>query len=99
MKSDPASAAALNVFMESGRRGRSPAVGRIVQLDKELVAGKKSGVDLFRVLDVVDREISGDSLFCEPDFGGVYKRPVDAVCFGEGDDFESWLLRLGECRS
>jgi len=53
-----------------------------------LVAGKKSGVDFFRVLDVVDRKVPGNGFFPEPDFGGVHKRPVDAVRFGECDDFE-----------
>src|SRR5882757_7311596 len=99
MKSDPASAALFDVFLESGRSSRSPAVGRIVQLDKELVAGKKNGVDFFRVLDVVDRKVPRDGFFREPDFGRIYKRLVNAVCFGEGDDFEFWLLRLGEYRS
>ena len=98
MKSDPASAAFFNVFLKSGRRSRSPAVRRIVQLDKELIAGKKSGVDFFRVLDVVDRKSSGASLFREPGLGGVYKRLVNAVRFGECDDVKFGLWRLGKSR-
>src|SRR5579859_1036404 len=97
MKSDPASASLSDVLLESGRGSGRPTVRRIVQLDKELVARKKSRVDFFGVLDIVDREVSGDGLFCEPDLGGIHKRLVNAVRFGEGDDFEFWLLRLSEC--
>src|ERR1700756_5683069 len=92
MKSDPSSFAFLDVLLECGYCGRCPGVGRIVQLKEKLVPVKKCIVDLFCVVDIVYREVAGGRFFLEPDFGCIYKRFVNAVLFGEGDNSKPGLL-------
>ena len=47
----------LSVLLESIRRGRAPAVRRIVQLQEQLIMRKIVIVDVGGVLDVVEREV------------------------------------------
>src|SRR5260370_21010656 len=99
MKSDPSSFAFLDVLLECRYCGRCPGVRRIVQLNEELVPRKKCIFDLFRVVDVVHRKIVGNRFFLKPDFGCIYKRPVNAVLFSEGDDSKLGLLPLSQHRA
>src|SRR5467141_2983057 len=99
MKSDPSSFAFLDVPLECRYCGRCPGVRRIVQLNEELVPRKKCIVDLFCVVDVVHRKVAGNRFFLKPDFGCIYKRPVNAVLFSEGDDPKLGLLTLSQHRA
>src|SRR5258708_14370963 len=96
MKSDPSSFAFLDVLLECRYCGRCPGVRRIVQLNEELVPRKKCIVDLFCVVDVVHRKVAGNRFFLKPEFGCIYKRPVNAVLFRRAADSKLWLLTLSQ---
>ena len=96
MKSDPAAFALFDVLDECGLGRVGPVVGRVVQLDEEIVFCEKCVVDLLSVFDVVDREIVLAGQFSQPDLCGVHKWLVDAAVLGEGKHAESdgLVLRL-----
>ena len=98
MKADPSAAALLDIFLEGFDGRRLPGVGRIVQLNEELVLRKECVVDLVGVFDVVDGEAVESCLFGEPDFGGIDKGLVNSAGFGDGNDAELRCLAKGERR-
>jgi len=98
----PIAASAFQKYIEEGKGGWigfHHATRRIVQLNEEPVPRKKCIVDLFCVVDVVHRKVAGNRFFLKPDFGCIYKRPVNAVLFSEGDDSKFGLLTLSQHRA
>jgi len=57
MKSDPATFALFDVLDKGGLGRVCPIVRRVVQLDKEIIFGKKLVVDFLCVLNVVHGEV------------------------------------------
>src|ERR1700761_7596448 len=94
MESDPADRALFNGLGEGFLRGGSPVVGRVVQLNEQLVAGEKGCIDPVCIRYVVDGEVIGSRLFCQPLLGGVDKWLVDAAFLGDCDDPEPRLMRV-----
>ena len=97
MKTDPATFALFDVLDEGSLGGVRPIVGRVIQLNEEIVFGEKGVVDFFGVLDIVDGEIILARQFLEPDLGGVDKWLVNATVLGDGKHAETRGLALSCC--
>ena len=91
MKADPSAATFFDVLDEGGLRSRRPVVGRVVELDEELVVREELVVDLVRVLDVIDGEVILRGLLIEPDLGGFNEGQMNSAGLGDGDDAEPGL--------
>ncbi len=89
MKADPSSAAFLNVSSECGSSLGRPPIGRIVQLNKDLVLRQECVVNLAGILNVIDREIVLGRLLLQPYFGRIDEGPMNATRLGKSDDLES----------
>lgn len=86
MEADPADGAVFDGVFEGGDGSWFPGVGRVVELEEELVVREEGCVDLVGVLDVVDGEVVAPGFVGEPDFGGVDKGFVDAAGLRDGED-------------
>src|ERR1700760_106179 len=94
MEADPTAAALFDVTLKCGHRCGGPIVGRIVELNEELVVRKEGIVDGLGVLDVVDREVIPNGLLRKPYLRGVHKGLMNTALFGERNNMEWGPLRL-----
>jgi hypothetical protein len=94
MEADPAAASLVDVTLKCRHRCRRPVVGRIVQLDEELIVGEEGFIDGVRVLDVVDREEVTHSFLSQPNLCTVDEWLVNASFLRERDHVKPRSLGL-----
>src|ERR1700730_14075696 len=94
MEADPTAPALFDVTLKCGHRCGGPIVGRIVELNEELVVRKKGIVDGLGVLDVVDREVIPNGLRGKPYLRGIHKGLMNTTLFGKRNNMERRALRL-----
>jgi len=91
VKADPADGAAFDGVLEGGDGSWLPGIGRVVELEEELVVREEGVVDLVGVFDVVNGEVVAPGFVGKPDFSGVDEGLMDASGFGDGEDVEGRL--------
>ena len=85
----------LHRLLERGLRHRRPAVGRIVDLDEQIVRRQVGVVDPIRRADVVDREPFFRCRLLQPAQRGVGEGLMNRLArFGQGDDSARGLRLL-----